>query len=234
MSRAALTARMGLIVAIALIGMTGPAAAISLGALTAGASLSSDDGSVVFSDFSVAFLAGIHEDRNALLNLDLSLVDVQLISLGDRRILSFEGGLEVHSGVLGQMWIDYAVATDNGFEIIGADISLKAETLTTFTSVSVVESISGGAFASLHASERFDGTGTPSASNVFALPARNLTVSNEVFLDGGFGGTTRVASLQQSFSVAGSASPVPEPGASLLFGVGVLISATRLRRRPAV
>lgn len=233
MVRAALEARLGLLVAIALMGTAGPAAAISLGALTAGASLSSDEGAVTFSDFSVAFLAGIHEDRNALLNLDLSLVDVQLIVLGDRRILSFEGGLEVDSGVLGQMWIDYTVATDAGFEITGAGLSLKAETLTTFTSVTVVESISGGASASLYASERFDGTGTPSGALVFALPARNLVVSNDVFIDGGYGGTTRVASLQQSFRVAGSASPVPEPGASLLFAVGVALSAARLRRTKA-
>lgn len=223
-----------LFVAIGLSLLAGPAAAISLGALAGGASLTSDDGAVTFSDFSVSFMPGIAEQDNALANLDLTLVDVQVLTEGDRRILAFGGGIEVSSRNLGQMWIDYSVASGNGFEIVGADVSLKAEALSMFSGVTVDESIFGDALALLVATERYDATGTMADATAFAQPARRLDVSNDVFLDGGFEGTTRVASLQQAFSVAHSANPVPEPGSALVFGAGVLVSAMRMRSRRAV
>jgi hypothetical protein len=231
MSKAAHSTRVCLFVAITLCLANGPAIAISLGALTEGASLTSDDGAVRFSGFSVSFLAGIVEERNSLNDLDLRLVDVQVITQDDRRILAFEGGIEVSFGALGQMWIDYTVETGDGFSITGADLSLKAEAPTMFSGVTVVETILGDAAASLVARERYDGTGIPSGAEAFAQPVHSLEVGNDLFLDGGFGGTTRVASLQQGFRVARSVSPVPEPGAALLFGTGALIAAARLRSK---
>lgn len=222
-----------LVFAIGLLLLAGPATAISLGALADGASLTSEDGAVTFSDFSVSFMPGLGEGDNALAYLDLTLVDVQVLSEGDRRILAIGGGIEVSNSDLGQMWIDYSVESGNGFEIVGADLSLKAEALSLLSGVTIGESIGGDALAMLFATERQDGSGTTSDATVFGGPAGRLTVSNDLFVDGGFGGTTRIASLQQAFHVAQSANPVPEPGSALVFGAGLLLTAMRLRSRRA-
>jgi len=233
MSHDTSTRATSLLAAIGLLLFAGPATAISLGALAGGASLTSDDGAVTFSGFSVSFMPGFIEEDNALANLDLTLVDVQVLTEGDRRILAFGGGIEVSNSGLGQMWIDYSVESGNGFEIVGADLSLKAEALSMLSGVTVDESIFGEALAMLVATQRYDGTGTTSDASVFGGPVQRVSVSNDVFVDGGFGGTTRVASLQQAFSVAQSANPVPEPGSALVFGAGMLLTAMRMRSRRA-
>jgi len=207
-----------------------PASAIGLQSLLGGGSLSSADGAVTFGDFSVSISPWVGEGSNALADLDLTLVDVDVVTVGDWRAIAFDGPIEVGTFELGQIRIDYTVRAGDGFEIVGADLSLKAETIGLFSSVSLAESISGDAAAVLRAMESEDeGSRVPFDGITFDQPARQLGISNEIALDGGMTSSSRVARLEQGFTVAGASAPIPEPGAALLFGAGTIVVATRLR-----
>lgn len=211
--------------------LPGAARAIPLGTLVGGGDLTSADGAVTWSGFSVSFASAIYEGDNALRDLDLMLVDVSVVESGALRILAMEGPIEVDAFELGQMRIGYQVDAGAGFAIDGAGISLKAETLGWFASASVVESISGDVASVLRALEADDETlRSPFDDDVFAGQAGQLAVSSEIALDGGMSSGSRIARLEQGFSVTRASSPVPEPGGALLFGAGTLVVALRLRR----
>lgn len=229
-NRAAASATLGTLALAAMALCTTPtlASAISLGALTSGGSLSSADGSVTFDGFSVSFIDPIGETDNTLANLDLSLVEVELTQLGDTRTLSFIGPVDTPIGTLGHLQIDYHVRSGNGFELIGAALGLEIKTSGERSFASLGESITGDAAAQLYVEQDFFG-GVASTNVAFDSPAQDLDVSSAMWVEGGNLGPTSITRIRQDFTVQGGSSPVPEPGAALLFAAGTLIAAARVR-----
>lgn len=231
MKRIGPSAALAVLAALALLSMPlSTASALSLGVLTSGGSISSTDGAVTFDGFAVSFMDPIVEEDNPFANLDLSLIEVDVSEVGDLRTLTLVGPIDAASGDLGQLRIDYHVRAGDGFAIVGAAVTLEAKTFGAFSSASIHEAIWGDAVAGLNAIQSYDGASAPTSTVAFGGSARDLDVSNEIWMDGGLADGTRLTTVKQAFVVEQSSSPVPEPSAGLLFAAGTAIAALRVRR----
>jgi hypothetical protein len=234
MSRPARTVRTARLLAATAVGLlVAPAVqATPLGTLLGGGTLSTSDAALVFGDFSVSIDRSTGEGDNPFLYLDLMLVEVSIVESGDVRSLAIEGPLQVSAWDDAQIRIDYAVGAGEGSGIVAAGLSLKAEALGDFADVVVTEALSGDAAAVLRAVESQDQAARLlGGQTTFGAPARSLLVSTDITLSGGMTQGSRIARLEQGFTVSRVASPVPEPGAALLFAAGVAVTAGHLRTR---
>lgn len=210
------------------------AGAISLGALTEGATLTSDDGALTFSGFSVAQPGTIVEATNHLATLDLNLVEVRLVGGSDLYTLSFLGPLHVKQGGLGLLGIQYSVEAKEGVSIVGVGLGTRAAVTDPGARIDIDEVVSGDAEALLMAIIAAGGTQQPGDSANFEDEAIQLEIDTEIWIDGGIGNAA-LTDLGQSFRVEredrpGAAHATPEPGSALLFAIGLVLAGTRLRR----
>jgi len=199
--------------AIALgVGLAGNVEALSLGS-------NFTVGNLSFSDFVISITGAI----------DHNLGDYQVIPLTDGfRILPNPGSISVSNAAQGDMLVSYDVrVTDGAVSAIqlGFDGAFATGPHSGATvSEDLFETPGGDFIASALVFQTGSGLSRVADSASFA-PRTGFHVEKDILVTADAGGTASIASIDQHFAV------VPEPGAGLLFGSGIVGLVMLGRRR---
>lgn len=214
------------------ISVGGSARAITLADLNAGASFSTPDGSLTFSNFHVTLPAMVGTATNALAGVDLALFDVQpLAAVGfGFRVIEFNIPLVASGDQVGQMGIDYRVTANPVSAITGAGLRFTGTAIGTGAVTRIDQLVSSPAGSiELHAIRQAGGVQDPDDEKFLASPASAVDVTSSIRLDV----SSRTAFIAQISEIEGrfSTAPVPEPGAIMIFAASLGLVTTASRRR---
>ena len=214
------------------ISVGGSARAITLADLNAGASFSTPDGSLTFSNFHVTLPAMVGSATNALAGVNLALFEVQpLPAVGfGFRVIEFNIPLVASGDQVGQMGIDYRVSANPVSAITGAGLRFTGTAIGTGAVTRIDQLVSSPAGSiELHAIRQAGGVQDPDDEKFLASPASAVDVTSTIRLDV----SSRTAFIAQISEIEGrfSTAPVPEPGAIAIFAASLAMVTTASRRR---
>lgn len=201
------------------------ATVISLEDLNNGASISSSDGRLTFDNFNVTLPGGT---GNVLSGIDLGMLTVDVTNSGiGISVFELDAPLVAVSGTSGSLVIVFDVTASIGYSITQVDMSMTGLAIGQGSLAEVAQVFeSAGGVTALAVSRSGDGTGSPLASTEFAPGTAGFQVMKTLTVSAGDGGIAQISEAQDSYYTA----PVPEPSAALLFGLGSLVVAGRVRR----
>ncbi len=218
---------------VAAAGLAPGADALTLADLHGGASLSSADGGLTFSDFEITLPPLVGGAPNLLGGLDLSLFEVE--ALQDEfgvRFLEFDGPLVAVGDQAGALMISFRVTASLELVITGVGLSLTGTAMGGGALAQIQESVvaDDGSLTMIEATRQAGGTQSPIAFGALATPSSSIEVSKSIVIDttGSSAVLAQISEFEQSFTTA----PIPEPGAVAVFSLGLgLVAATSRRRR---
>src|SRR4029453_1425157 len=221
-------------IAIAIsLGVASSAGALTLADLNAGASFTSLDGTLTFSNFNVSVPATIGASSNAFLGLDLALIEVEALPTNGFgfRVIEFDAPLVAVGDEVGQLKIDWTTAATNPTHVVtGASLEFTGTAIGNGAVARIDETVTGpGGTLSLHAIRQASGLQHPTDHGALAMATNSVDVSTTITLDTR-GRTAFLAQLSE-FEPGFSARPVPEPGALAIFGGSMMLVVTASRRR---
>jgi hypothetical protein len=205
---------------VAALAADGASAETTLADLVAGEELSSQSGDLVFSDFAVEPVAGEVDD-----NLENYVVEALENGFS---IVPAEGSMDLVSGEVGTLAIDYRVTGGPGIEIDGASLSFGAVASGSGSQANVAEDLFGDV-------DMNDDLGS---AGVFVTGGGGLQPSDDLSLEASIESLYALTSISLGASAEGSASvnwidqefmAVPEPDITLL-GLTAVLTIGALRR----
>lgn len=209
----------------------GPATALTLADLDAGASFTSLDGSITFQDFEVSLPATVGSATNSFVGLDLALIEVEALptnALGFR-VIEFDAPLVAVGEEIGQIVIDFR-AVANSYLITGVNLRFTGTAIGTGAYARIDETVtSPGGSVSLTAIRQGGGAQQPTDADVLPTAAGAVDVSTTITLSAQ-GQSALLAQLSE-FEPGFSARPIPEPAALAIFGGGFALVVAASRRR---
>jgi hypothetical protein len=205
---------------VAALAADGVSAETTLADLVAGEEFSSQSGDLVFSDFAAQPVAGQVDD-----NLENYVVEVLENGFS---IVPAEGSMDLVSGEVGTLTIDYRVTGGPGIEIDGASLSFVAVGCGCGSQANVAEDLFGDAdmnddLGSAGVFVTGGGGSQPSDDLSFEASIASLYAWTSITLDASAEGSASVNWIDQEFML------VPEPDTTLL-GLTALASLAALRR----
>ncbi len=192
----------------------------TLADLVAGGVLPSQSMDLLFSEFALVAVTG---------QVDTDPANYAVVALANGfRIVPAEGGMDLASGQVGTLVLDYRVTGGPGIEIEGALLSFDAAATGSGSQASVVEDLyaNAGMMDSLGSALVLvtGGGGLQTSDDLsFAGTLAGLYASSAISLVASEGGSASVNSVDQEFVT------LPEPGAALL-GLTALLSLGALKR----
>ncbi len=231
MSNITRIARGSFLIALA-IGLAASAQALSLADLNAGASVTTPDGSLTFSEFHITLPATIGGAPNAFAGADLSIftVDVATPSGPGSNVLAFNVPLVAAGDQVGQMLLDYKVSASPAMRITGAGLRFTGTAIGSgaVTRIDELVATPAGDIA-LQAIREAGGVQQPAASASLPTAPSEIHVATDILLDVQLrtASISQLSEVEQSFTVA----PVPEPGAFAIFAASLGLVTAASRRR---
>lgn len=231
MSRITRIARSALLIALSL-GLGGSARALSLADLNAGASFTTPDGSLTFSEFHITLPTMVGSAVNAFAGADLSLFTVQVGALSGfgSTTLEFNLPLVAAGDQVGRMLMDYKVTASPVMQITGAGLAFTGTAIGTGALARIDEVVAAPAGdVAMQAIRQSGGIQQPTAFASLPAASNEILVTNDILLDvqSRSAAIAQISEVEHSFTVA----PIPEPGAIAIFAASLGLVAAASRRR---
>ena len=199
--------------------------------LNAGATLTTADGTLTFSNFQITLPATVGGTANAFAGVDLALFEVEALPAAGfgLRVLEFDIPLVAANDQVGQLLMQYVV-TANASVIDGVGLQFTGTALGAGAVTRIDELVSTPAGdVQLQVIREAGGSQIPTAFAALPTPVGEILVNTAITLDvqSRTALFAQVSEIEQSYSVA----PVPEPGAFAIFAasIGMITAASRRR-----